>query len=147
MNQTSNQTVMGTLPNGDHGLILSYPTFIPDLDLNYVRASTILSIAGGVLVLCFLADRISRWFTLRRPLPSGVDKLGNQVPRRGKMGQLVGWPGVLVSKISLRTFGPPGVPSLGTILLILFWVGVNALASFIFLLPNFGLEGIAYRLP
>lgn len=147
MNRTSSDTAMSTLPNRYHGLILSYPTFIPDLDLNYVRASSILSIAGGVLVLWFMVDRISRWFTLRRPLPAGVDHLGNEIPRRGKMGELAAWPAVLVSKICLRSFGPPGVPSLGEMLLILFWVGVNVLASLIFLLPNFGLEGIAYRLP
>ena len=153
MNRTYlNQTVMATtspsiLPNADHGLVLSYPTFFPGLDLNYAITSAIISVASGVIVLGFLWGRISQWLTLRRPLPVATDNLGNEVPRRGELSTVAMWPSVLLSKISLRSFGPPGVPSLGTILLIVLWVGVNALASFLFLLPNLSVEGIAYRLP
>lgn len=149
MDQISSSASVGQGPqkSPDSKLILSYPTLFPHLDANYLRTSIILSIGGGIIFLIFLSVRIIRLLTLRKPIPSVHDPEGNNVLYMSTTKKYLGWPGVIITKIKSKSFNLAGVPSLGTILILMIWIGIMVAATLLFILPALDLEGIAYRLP
>ena len=149
MNQMSNSMPVGPVPqmSPNRGLILSYPTFFPGLDSNYLRANIILTVGGAVIFLAFVFARIYRHFALRKQVPSGVDNEGKLVIYMSISRKYLGWPGVILEKARLKSFKFAGVPSVGMMLILVFWFGVTIVATSLFILPALDLEGIAYRLP
>lgn len=126
---------------------LSFPTIIPSLDLNFVWAISVIYTAGALIFLSFATARICRYISLRRPIPVKLDDEGVAVLHRSKTSIILGWPGIIFSKLALRSFKTIGIPSLGMLLLIGFWVGITGLSWVWFVLPTLSFEGIAYRLP
>jgi hypothetical protein len=88
-------------------------------------------VLGGatvVLLLC-VVQRLSRWIILRKPVPLRVDDNGESVAHRGSMGvQILGWPVLFLRKVSLRSFYMVGVPSGGTLMMIVVFMGVATFA-------------------
>ena len=52
-----------------------------------------------------------------------------------------------MDKVALISLQREGVPSAGTMVILVGWVGVVVFATLWHGLPRLGLEGIAYRLP
>jgi hypothetical protein len=52
-----------------------------------------------------------------------------------------------MGKVALTSFRREGIPSVGTMVILVGWVGVMVFATLWHGLPQLGLEGIAYRLP
>jgi len=127
--------------------IFSFPTIVPDLDLNFARTILILWNAGFILFMGFLISRVWWWVILRKNVPVKLDDKGASKLYRSKMNKILGWPGIMVTKLKLKSFYVVGVPSFGTILVLVFWIGVTVFASLWNVLPSFGIDGIAYRLP
>lgn len=150
MNQSVNRTV---LMNGQEQVssqtptVLSYPTIIPGLDLNFVWAISVIYTAGAIIFISFAGARICQWITLRRPIPIKLDDKGEAILYRSKTNTILGWPRLITSKLALRSFHRIGIPSLGTILLIICWIGITGFASIWLVRPTLSLEGIAYRIP
>jgi len=127
--------------------ILSFPTVVPGLDLNFLWAVSVIYTAGTFIFAYFAILRISRWIVLRKPVLLKVDDGGNTILHPSTTKKILGWPGVVVSKLSLRSFKWIGVPSFGVIVLLVFWFGITAMSSVWFVLPTLSFEGVAYRLP
>ena len=150
MNQTVSMTVgtVGQEPvRSETPSISSFSTVVPGLDLNFVWVVSVIYTGAALLFVCFSIARVSRWITLRKPVALKVDDNGNTALHLSKTKQILGWPGVILSKCSLRSFKRIGVPSLGIILLLCFWIGLTALSCVWFVLPRLSFEGLAYRLP
>ena len=149
MNLTTSTTLkpVGQEPMRTQAPILSFPTVVPGLDLNFLWALTVIYAAGVLIFGSFAILRISRWIVLRKPVPIKLDDTGNTTLHLSKTQKILGWPGVILSKLSLRSFKRVGVPSLGVILLLIFWIGTTAMSSVWFVRPTLSFEGIAYRLP
>jgi hypothetical protein len=127
--------------------ILSFPTIIPGIDLNYIIALSIIGGMGIVLFLCFGSTWILRWIELRNELPTRRDDEGDTLVYRSTTRKLLSWPGIILQKLSLVSFQMKGIPSFGTILLIVLWIGITAFAILFHSLPKFGYLAITYRLP
>jgi hypothetical protein len=127
--------------------ILSFPTGIPYLDFNFVYAITGVYGAGVFLFLAFLWERWSRSWILRNPVRARVDDQGKTVLIDTKMAKVLRWPRQVLSKIGLRSWAQPGVPSLGVILLLVGWVGITAFSCVWRVKPRLTVVGVAYRLP
>lgn len=127
--------------------ILSYPTIVPYLDLNFAIAILFIWSAGMLTFAGFAISRIIRWATLRKAVPIVLDDKGKAMPYHSATTKVLGWPGMMTRKVTLISFMCAGIPSLGTMLILLGWMGVITLAILWHDLPRLGLEGIAYRLP
>lgn len=76
-----------------------------------------------------------------------VDDEGKTVLIDTKMGKVMRWPGQALSRIGLRSWAQPGVPSLGVILLLFAWAGITAFSCVWRVKPGLTVLGVAYRLP
>jgi predicted membrane channel-forming protein YqfA (hemolysin III family) len=76
-----------------------------------------------------------------------LDDKGNVSPYHSTTRKVFGWPGMMMGKVALISFRTQGIPSLGTMVILVGWVGVMVFATLWHDLPLLGLEGIAYRLP
>jgi hypothetical protein len=150
MSQSTSETVGNVgqepLPSNTPST-LSFPTIIPNLDLNFVWAISVIYTAGALIFLSFATVRICRLISLQKPTPVKLDDEGVAVLHRSKTSRIISYPGIIISKLALRSFETIGIPSLGMLLLICFWVGITGLSWVWFVLPTLSFEGIAYRLP
>jgi len=127
--------------------ILSYPTIVPYLDLNFAIAILFVWSAGLLAFAAFAISRITRYAALRKAVPIVLDDKGKAMPYHSTTGKVLGWPGMMMRKLALISFKHGGIPSLGTIMTLVGWMGVIVLAMLWHELPRLGLEGMAYRLP
>jgi hypothetical protein len=116
----------------------------PGLDPDWLALILVVS-AGASIFFAFAIIRLIRWITLRRAVPTKSDDAGNAVLHRSTIRRILGWPGLISTKLTLISFYPIGVPSLGMIFIISGWIGFCGFMS----LFGVGLDlaGIAYRLP
>jgi hypothetical protein len=97
-------------------------------------------ISTGVMLL-FVVRRIIRRIILRTPLKLKLDAEGRAVVKRG--ASFFGWPGMVITKISLRSFYTVGVPSVGSMIMIFLFMGIAAFA--ILFLSGLDLDDLADR--
>jgi hypothetical protein len=84
-------------------------------------------------------------FSLRRPLRLTPDENGQMVVYRASTaGRIFGWPGMMLSKLSLTSFYRVGVPAGGSLAMILFWIGVSVFA--VLIMSGFDLTRLSNRL-
>src|SRR5271170_4713713 len=136
-----------TVSSPEQQSILSYPTIVPYLDLNFAIAIFIVWSAGILTFTAFTISRITRWTSLRKPVPIVLDDKGAASPYHSTTRKVLGWPGMMMGKVALMSFRREGIPSVGTMVTLVGWVGVVQFATLWHGLPRLGLEGIAYRLP
>lgn len=101
--------------------------------------------AGVSLGLIFAIVRLGMWISLRRPIPMTIDDMGTSIPNRTLTRKILCFPGVILRKVTLRSFHRSGIPPVGMILLIFSWIGFSLFATFFRV--QFNLQEIAYRLP
>lgn len=96
-------------------------------------------ISTGVMLL-FVVRRMIRRLVLRAPLKSKLDVDGHTIVKRGSF---FGWLGMIMTKISLRSFYAVGVPSVGSMIMIFLFMGIAAFA--ILFLSGLDLDDLADR--
>jgi hypothetical protein len=145
LNSSSRSNSSGALPGAKGPATFSkdnlpYAAFGPD----QTGAFIIFGVAVFVL-LAFTARRIWMRFSLRRPLRLTPDENGQMVVYRASTaGRIFGWPGMMLSKLSLTSFYRVGVPAGGSLAMILFWIGVSVFA--VLIMSGFDLTRLSNRL-
>lgn len=76
-----------------------------------------------------------------------MDKQGKTVLIDSRWAKVCRWPRQLLSRLALRSWDQPGVPSLGVIFLLLAWAGITAFSCVWRVAPGLNVVGVAYRLP
>jgi hypothetical protein len=117
---------------------------MPVVDPDWLALILVVS-AGAGLFIAFAMVRIVRWISLRKPVSTKTDEIGNNVLHRSTTMKTLGWPGMMMGKLALISFRPMGVPSVGMIMIISSWIGFSLFATLFNV--QLDLEGIAYRLP
>jgi hypothetical protein len=125
-------------------LAISDPSTKSVIDPDWLALILVAS-AGAGLFVAFAMARFARWVALRKPVSSKTDEIGNTVLHRSTTMKILGWPGMMMGKLVLKSFRPMGVPSIGMIMIISSWIGFSLFATLFNVQLN--LEGIAYRLP
>ena len=136
-----------SMNNGQAPAILSFPTAIAWLDYNFVYAITGIYAAGVFLFSIFLCRRAIRAWILRKPLRAKLDQGGKTVLIDTRAAKFLRWPRQAISRIALRSWARPGVPSLGVMLLLVGWIGITAVSCVWRVAPGLNVVGVAYRLP
>jgi hypothetical protein len=120
------------------------PSTMPVVDPDWLALILVVS-AGAGLFIAFAMVRLIRWISLRKPVSTKTDEIGNTVLHRSITMKTLGWPGMMMAKLALISFRPMGVPSIGMIMIISSWIGFSLFATLFNV--QLDLEGIAYRLP
>jgi len=140
-------TMQPAMMNGQAPAILSLPTGIPWLDYNFVRAITGIYGAGVFLFSAFLCQRAIRAWILHKPVRAKLDQGGRTVLIDTRTAKIFRWPRQVLSRIALRSWARPGVPSLGVMSLLVGWMGITAFSCVWRVAPGLNVVGVAYRLP
>lgn len=93
------------------------------------------------VMLLFIVRRVIRRLILRAPLKLKLDVDGRTVVKRGS--SFFGWPGMMMTKISLRSFYAVGVPSVGSMIMIFLFMGIVAFT--ILFMSGLDLDDLADR--
>ena len=124
----------------------------PDLIKEYMRqqlldltAFLVVVALGSVITWVFIGWRFVRRFKLRQPVTLRPDENGQiVVDRGGRVGRVLGLPGLMFGKLGLRSFYRVGVPGGGTLFMIVVWIGGCLFATL--LLSGFKVDAVADRL-
>jgi hypothetical protein len=146
-NLSTSDGTLGGVGGGQVSTSTPAMSFIPPstgFDPDWLALIMVIS-AGVGLGVIFGIVRLGRWITLRRPISMTTDDMGTSIPNRTLTRKILCFPGVLLGKITLRSFHTKGVPPFGIILLISSWIGFSLFATLFRVQVN--LQEIAYRLP
>src|SRR5579859_1147921 len=109
---------VGLAPTSTPSPMSLLPPTIPQstgLDPDWLALIMVVS-AGVGLGVVFATVRFGMWIILRRPIPMTTDDMGTSIPNRTLTRKILCFPGVILGKITLRSFHRSGVPPLGMIL-------------------------------